>query len=202
MGQWCGKYLDTGPPRGPGHYAEDGRWWWDDGQDRWSRVTDQEDVLEVGAEDVGGTSLAASLVTTLSRQYGNGHFRFVARARSAHLRWPSYAMAGATFPATRPSLEDVAAQGTWLETQRERFQELHQQLLGQLPAAGPGLGHPARRLPTDPEERMMRVLLARVVCRTRQAVCWFRSMIATGPRPFRACRDAWPSPCRNPSRAS
>jgi hypothetical protein len=32
----------------------DGRWWWDDGQDRWFRVTDQEDVLEVDAEDVVG----------------------------------------------------------------------------------------------------------------------------------------------------
>jgi len=27
MGNWRGKYLDTGPPRGPGHYAEDGHWW-------------------------------------------------------------------------------------------------------------------------------------------------------------------------------
>jgi hypothetical protein len=43
-------------PRGPGHYAEDGRWWWDDGQQRWFRVTDQEDVLEIEAEDVGGIS--------------------------------------------------------------------------------------------------------------------------------------------------
>jgi hypothetical protein len=129
MGQWSGKYLDTGPPRGPGHYSEDGRWWWDDGQERWFRVTDQEDVLEVEAEDAGGISLAASLLTTLSSQYGNGYFRFVARARSTDPRWPTYAMAGATFPATRPSLEDVAAQGAWLETQRERFQELHQQLL-------------------------------------------------------------------------
>jgi hypothetical protein len=56
MGQWRGRYLDTGPPRGPGHYAEDGRWWWDDGQQRWFRVTDQEDVLEIEAEDVGGIS--------------------------------------------------------------------------------------------------------------------------------------------------
>jgi hypothetical protein len=30
---------------------------------------------------------------------------------------------------SRPSLEDAAAQGAWLETQRERFEELHQQLL-------------------------------------------------------------------------
>ena len=75
MGQWRGKYLDTGPPRGPGHYSKDGRWWWEDGR--------------------GDLS------------------------------------------ATRPSLADVAAQGAWLETQRERFQELHQQLLveGWRPAA-------------------------------------------------------------------
>ena len=32
MGQWRGTYLDTGPPRGPGHYSQDGSWWWDDDQ--------------------------------------------------------------------------------------------------------------------------------------------------------------------------
>jgi hypothetical protein len=115
MGQWRGKYLDTGPPRGPGHYSEDGRWWWDDGQDRWFRVTDQEDVLEVKAEDVGGISLAASLLTTLSGQYGNAYFRFVARARSADPRWAGGRPRG-------------------------------QLVVGHLPAAGPRLGHPARRL--------------------------------------------------------
>jgi hypothetical protein len=131
MGQWSGKYLDVGPPRGPGHYSDDGCRWWDDDQRRWFRITDQQDVLEIEAEDVGGISLAASLLTILSSQYGNGYFRFVGRARSADPRWPTYAMAGATFPATRPTLEDVAAQGAWLETQRERFQELHQQLLAE-----------------------------------------------------------------------
>jgi hypothetical protein len=129
MGQWRGKYLDTGPPRGPGHYSRDDGWWWDDDQQRWFRITDQEDVLEIEAEDVGGTSLAASLPTTLSSQYGNGYFRFVARAHSADPRWPTYAMARATFPGTRPSPEDVGAQGAWLDDQRQRFDELHRQLL-------------------------------------------------------------------------
>ena len=129
MGQWSGKYLDVGPPRGPGHYSDDGCWWWDDDQRRWFRITDQQDVLEIEAEDVGGISLAASLLTTLSSQYGNGYFRFVGRARSAEPRWPTYARAGASFPATRPTLDDIAAQGAWLETQRERFDELHRQLL-------------------------------------------------------------------------
>ena len=131
MGNWRGKYLDGGPPRGPGRYADDGRWWWDEDRQRWFRVTDQEEVLEIEAQDMGGTSLAASLLTTLSSQYGNGYFRFVARAHSPDPRWPTYAMAGATFPGTRPSLEDVGAQGAWLDDQRERFQELHQQLLAE-----------------------------------------------------------------------
>ena len=126
-----GRQQGAGPPRGPGHYSEDGRWWWDQAQHRWFRVTGQEDVLEVEAEDVGGTSLVASLLTTLASQYGNGYFRFVGRARSADPRWPTYAVSGATFPGTRPSLEDAAAQGAWLETQRERFDELHQQLLAE-----------------------------------------------------------------------
>ena len=72
MSQWRGKYLNTGPPRGPGHYSQDGCWWWDDDQQRWFRVTEQKDVLEIEAEDVGGISLAASLLSTLSGQYGNG----------------------------------------------------------------------------------------------------------------------------------
>ena len=163
MGNWRGKYLEGGPPRGPGHYSQDGRWWWDDGQQRWFRVTDQEEVLEIEAEDMGGTSLAASLLTTLSSQYGNGYFRFVTRAHSADLRWPTYAMAGATFPGTRPSLEDVGAQGAWLQDQRERFQGAapaaagrglaaggpwRPLVVGQLPAARPGLGHPADAQPT------------------------------------------------------
>jgi hypothetical protein len=131
MGNWRGKYLDGGPPRGPGRYSEDGRWWWDEDRRRWFRVLDQEDVLEVEAQDMGGTSLAASVLTTLSSQYGNGYFRFVARAHSADPRWPTYAMAGATFPGTRPSLEDVGAQGAWLDDQRKRFGELHQQLLAE-----------------------------------------------------------------------
>ena len=131
MGNLRGKYLDTGPPRGPGRYAEDGRWWWDNDQGRWFRTTDQEERLEIEAEDMGGTSLAASLLTTVSSQHGNAYFRFVARARSADPRWPTYAMAGATFPATRPSLQDVGAQGAWLQDQRERFDELDQQLLAE-----------------------------------------------------------------------
>jgi hypothetical protein len=90
-----------------------------------------EQVLEIEAEDVGGTSLLASLLTTLSSQFGNAYFRFVGRVRGGDPGGPDRPtdVVGATFPATRPSLYDVAAQGAWLETQRERFDELHRQLV-------------------------------------------------------------------------
>jgi hypothetical protein len=62
--------LGSGPPRGPGHYSEDGRRWWEDGHRRWFPVTDQEDELEIEVEDLGATSLSARLWTTLVTQYG------------------------------------------------------------------------------------------------------------------------------------
>jgi|SRR5829696_3509299 len=92
-------------------------------------MTSQEQVLEIEAEDVGGTSPIASLLTTVFSQYGTGTFRFVARPRGAGPWRPAHAVIGATFPGTRPSIEDVAAQGAWVDIQRERFQELHQELV-------------------------------------------------------------------------
>ena len=92
-------------------------------------MIDQEDVLEIEAEDVGGISPLASLLTTVFSQYGTGTFRFVARPRGTGPGAPPDAVIGATFPGTRPSIDDVAAQGAWVDIQRERFQELHQQLL-------------------------------------------------------------------------
>lgn len=102
------KDLGTGPPHGSGHYSEDSRRWWDDRHQRWFPVTDQEDQLEIEAEDVGSSSLPARLLTTLVTQYGTPYYRFVGHARSADRHWPTYQVIGATFPAT--GLEDPAAQ--------------------------------------------------------------------------------------------
>jgi hypothetical protein len=119
--------LGSGPPRGPGHYSQDGRRWWEDALGRWFPVTDQEDELEIEAEDLASTSLPARLWTTLLTQYGTGYYRFVGRARSADPRWPTYQVTGASFPAT--GLEDPSGKGAWATEQRARLDELHQQLL-------------------------------------------------------------------------
>lgn len=125
---------------------------------------DRDEVLEIEAEDVGGTSMVASLLTTLASQHGNAYFWFVARARDPGPPRPAAVLTSATFPATRPSMDDPAAQGAWLAIQRERFDELHRQLVDQgWRPVGPGdplvvgdlqarrhrPGHPARHRPMN-----------------------------------------------------
>jgi hypothetical protein len=119
--------LGSGPPRGPAHYSQDGRRWWEDRLRRWFSVTDQEDQLEIEVEDLGSSSLPARLLTTLFTQYGTPYSRFVGRARSADRRWPTYQVTGASFPAT--GLDNPSGKGAWAGEQQARLEELHQQLL-------------------------------------------------------------------------
>ena len=118
------------PPGGPGHYSEDGAWWWDDDHDRWLRTTGQKDVLEIEAEDVSGVSPLWSMFQTLAGGWCTLYYRFVGRARSADPRWPTYSIKGATFPAIRGEpLDHLQGQGAWLDTIEKRFREMHQQLV-------------------------------------------------------------------------
>jgi hypothetical protein len=55
--------------------------------------------------------MVASLLTTIASQHGNAYFRFVARVRNPGPHRPATVMTGATFPATRLSMDDPAAQG-------------------------------------------------------------------------------------------
>jgi hypothetical protein len=99
---------------------------------RWFRTTGQEDVLEVEAEDVSGLSWLWSMFQTLAGGWFTLYYRFVGRARGADPRWPQYSIIGGTFPVIRgQSLDDVQGQGAWVDTITERFEELHQQLLGE-----------------------------------------------------------------------
>jgi hypothetical protein len=124
-----GRDPASGPPRGSGRYDADGRWWWDaHHQRRWFRTTPDVDVLEIEAEDVGGTSLISSLLTTLGTQHGVAYQRFVGRAHSDDPRWPTYLVVGGTFPTMRAPLDDLQAQGAWSTTIQEQLAELRQRL--------------------------------------------------------------------------
>jgi hypothetical protein len=121
------KDLGSGPPRGPGHYSDDGRWWWEDRLGHWFPVTDQEDELEVETEKHAETSLFNRLWSGFFTYWGSpSYFRFVGRARSADPRWPTYQVVGATFPGTR--LDDPSKE-PWVNEQQASLKELHQQLL-------------------------------------------------------------------------
>lgn len=90
---------------------------------------DRDVILEIEAEDLGGSSMVASLLTTLASQHGNAYLRFAARLRNPDPQRPATVMTSPTFPATRPSMDHPAEQGAWLAIQRERFDELHRQLV-------------------------------------------------------------------------
>jgi hypothetical protein len=122
---------DARPPRGRGHYSEDGRWWWDEAHRRWFPLTDEQDTLEIELEDAGGTSMVASLLATLGSQFGNAYYRFVGRAHSADARWPTYAVVGRTFPATRAFLADLPPRDEWAEGMTQALSELREELIAQ-----------------------------------------------------------------------
>jgi hypothetical protein len=121
----------TRPPQRRGHYSEDGRSWWDEGSGRWFPLTDDQDTLEIELEDVGGTSMVASLLTTLGSQFGNAYYRFVGRAHSPDPRWPTYALPGRTFPAPRAFLADLPPQEEWAEGMTQALDEVREGLLAQ-----------------------------------------------------------------------
>lgn len=122
---------ETRPPQRRGHYSQDGRSWWDEGSGRWFPLTDDQDTLEIELEDVGGTSMVASLLTTLGSQFGNAYYRFVGRAHSADPRWPTYAIPGKTFPAPRAFLANLPPRNEWAEGMTQALTELREDLLAQ-----------------------------------------------------------------------
>jgi len=123
--------TSEGPPRGRGHYSDDGQRWWDDELGRWLPTTEDEDTLEVQLEDVGGRSWVTSLFTTLAVG-GNTLFRFVGRARSHDPRWPTYEVCGDTFlvpralPMTQPT-----PQPEWAPEMTSSLEELRERLVAE-----------------------------------------------------------------------
>ncbi len=116
----------AGPPRRRGHYDETGTRWWDDARCRWFATTDDTDELEIELEDVGHTSMLASIVTTLTGQLGTQVYRFVGRARSGDPRWPDFIVPSGTFPVQpgQPPLDRLSRDDPWGDQILGQFEQL------------------------------------------------------------------------------
>lgn len=119
------------PPRGRGHYDDDGARWWDDPTQRWYPTTTDEDVLEIDIEDAGHTSMLRSIATTLTGQQGVQTFRFVGRARSSDPRYGDYTVPSGTFPVLPLELPvaRLRPDGAYGDEMRARLAELEQLLV-------------------------------------------------------------------------
>lgn len=125
--------TDHGPPRGRGHYNDDGSQWWDDTQQRWFRTTDDEDVLEIDVEDAGHTSMLRSIATTMTGQHGTQSYRFVGRARSGDPRWGAFTVTSGTFPVLPLQLpiDSIGPDDAYGDEMRARLDELDRTLVDQ-----------------------------------------------------------------------
>jgi hypothetical protein len=87
-------------------------------------------VVDVHLEELGQHSWVKALFNTLIGSNGSALYRFVARGRDDGHSKGDHAAVGATFPMMRWSdLDDLTEPNAWLDTARERLQELDAQLL-------------------------------------------------------------------------
>jgi hypothetical protein len=88
-----------------------------------------EDVLEVHLEELGQHSWWKALLNTLGGLYGSAQFRFVARPPGPDVAGAGHVV-GATFPMMRlQDLDDRTEPNAWIDTARERLDELDGQLV-------------------------------------------------------------------------
>lgn len=86
--------------------------------------------VEIVAEEVADRGWTLALVDRLV-PYGDVFFRFVVRERGAGLRVRRIVFMGEPFPVARPGLQDVTAQGAWLDVQTARLLEARRHLEGE-----------------------------------------------------------------------
>ena len=98
--------------------------------------------VEVHLEELGEHSGLKAALNTLAGSSGSAQFRFVARRSGAPDTVGSHVAVGATFPVMRfADLDNEVEQPhTWLETARERLDELDQELVAEGWRRHPGRG--------------------------------------------------------------
>lgn len=86
-------------------------------------------TVEVHLEELGEHSWLLSLANTVSGSYASAQYRCVARTPGPQHRASSHVVTGAIFPVMRfQDLDDLHLPNAWIETARERLEELDEEL--------------------------------------------------------------------------
>jgi hypothetical protein len=89
-------------------------------------------VLEIHLEELGEHSWWRALINTVTGSYGSAQYRFVARPPAARHAQDEHVVTGATFPMMRwQDLDDRTTPNAWIETARDRLDELDGELTSQ-----------------------------------------------------------------------
>jgi hypothetical protein len=116
----------TGPVRGPGHYSDDQRRWWDERLGRWLDLQQRCDLLEIEIEE-GVSPSVRSVVTAMATP--SGTCRFVGVARSDDLRWPVYRVPGAAFQVSTGFSAGLPSPDMWSPSMINGLQDLRAELV-------------------------------------------------------------------------
>lgn len=86
-------------------------------------------TIEIHLEELGEHSWALALANTMSSTSGSAQYRFVARPPGEPHRARDHVLTGSTFPAMRfQDLEHLQQPNAWIDTARERLEELDAEL--------------------------------------------------------------------------
>lgn len=90
----------------------------------------QQEFLELALEEWGEHSWVRALLNTVTGSKGSAQFRFVARPVGDHRDLAQDVVVGATFPVMRgQDLDNAPEPNAWLETMRDRLQEIDGELV-------------------------------------------------------------------------
>jgi len=112
---------------GHGHYSDDQRWWWNESEHRWHRLSDETETLEIVLEDVGDRSWINGVLSTLGPQSGSRYYRFVGLIRAGDPQ-PTARVESGTFSSPGPVPAELPPSEQWAYGMSDELDQLRKRL--------------------------------------------------------------------------
>ena len=112
---------------GHGHYSDDQRWWWDESEQHWHRLSDETETLEIVLEDVGDRSWVNGVLSTLGSQSGSRFYRFVGLIRAGDPQ-PTACVESGSFLSPGPILAELPPSEQWTYGMTDELDQLRKRL--------------------------------------------------------------------------